>query len=853
MDGSAPPGPEAPHQFDPRAQASGEPPASAGAAALEGRRKGLTEPQREAGLHAEGPLLVLAAAGSGKTRVITRRIASLIHRGVPPWSILALTFTNKAAGEMRERVASILLGDHIDASKMHEHRATRGLTVSTFHSLCARLLRRYAAEANIKGLTPEYSIYASADQTAAMKNVLATLGMDTKQWPPRSILATISNAKNELLDADAYAAQANDFYAKKIATIYSAYAAALRTANAIDFEDLLLFTERMLRTNETILSNCRDRWRYLLIDEYQDTNRAQFEIARLLAGDPLATGPNAGPGPGPGPNICVVGDPDQAIYGWRGADITNILDFEQRYPGARTIKLGENFRSTPAILGAADRLIKHNEQRKDKPLFTTRPGGTPLEVTITSDERKEAALVADWLGAARASAEKASQPGGAWKDCAVFYRTNALSRVLEEEFRAAGVPYIMARGTAFYEREEVRNALAYMRVVANQADTVSLLRIVNTPARGLSKATVDALRARANSEGEPLFEIMRRGRESALQPRTLKALDRFIETVDGWTGSGSFMGAGISGSLADLVDRVIRESGLQALYEKRASGSESDSDAERLENLDQLVTSAREFENEYDPTRDPALPGGDEDPFAEDVPPLLELLRAWLESVALVADADKVDPESGAVTLMTLHASKGLEFANVAVVGLEEGVLPHFRGNESEAMLEEERRLAFVGITRAMQRLHLTSAKYRQVRGVTERTIPSRFLEEIGRDDVRFSDQSDDYDTYRDDGYRDDTDQRSPAERSGRGTTITRGWTPGRPLGAPAPIASGGGNAAADSAREAFPPGCRVRHPQFGEGTIESIQAGQLVRAKVKFRTGTKTLVLEYARLRRID
>ena len=774
----------------------------------------LTDPQREAVLHTEGPLLILAAAGSGKTRVITRRIAHLIDMGVPAWSICALTFTNKAAGEMRERVDTLLRGSDAE-------RRLRGLTAMTFHALSARLLRRYADIAQIPGLKPDFTIYDSSDQSAAVKKVIADLNLSTKNWPPASVKAAISRAKNELQDATAFSASATDFAAKQVARIFTGYEQTLRRANAIDFDDLLLLTARMLRDNAEVRQSCRDRWQYFMIDEYQDTNHAQFLIASLLAGD---KGTSDG-----GPNICVVGDPDQAIYSWRGADISNILEFEERYPGARVIALGENFRSTEPILEAADKLIKKNKARKDKPLFTKRPGGTKPQVILCRDERHEAELVADFF----AHQHEDAVP---WRDMAVFYRTNALSRVIEDALRAATIPYTIARGTAFYEREEVKNAIAYLRVVANPLDDISLARVINTPARGIGKTSLNLIAGEAAARRLPVFEVMRSvSQVQGLSARAIASVQKFTEMIDQWTGTGSFLGASVPTSLHELVERVNRESGLERHYDARAATSGLASDGERLDNLAELVSSAKAFEDEFDVTADPAADLDDLPDFSIDEPdaagppppPLLAMLRAYLESIALVADADAVDPEQGAVTLMTLHAAKGLEFPAVAIIGLEQGMLPHSRAAESQSDMEEERRLAFVGITRAMRQLIMTSARYRTIRGITERMIPSQFIDELGAGTVIISDQAGgDFDA------RDDWDDRSaPASFSA-------------PISKPRP-----GSAAA-----ALPVGCLVRHPQFGLGEVLSVQSGANARAQVRFKqVGVKTLILEYARLTRVE
>ncbi len=771
--------------------------------------EGLTDAQREAVLATEGPVLILAAAGSGKTRVITRRIAYLLSLGVPPWQILALTFTNKAAGEMRERVG-VLLGPDAGA---------RGLTVTTFHALCARLLRRYAPLMEGRpgwAIRHDYTIYDADDQQALMKRVIGEMNLTSANWPPRSVLASISHAKNELKDALAFEAGAGDFYSRSLAKIYQAYERALRGANAVDFDDLLMLTVRLLQESDEARDEVQGRWKYLMIDEYQDTNHAQFLLSSLLV---------TGAGQPGGANVCVVGDPDQSIYGWRGADIANILDFEEQYPGARVVTLGQNFRSTAPILATADALIRRNKRRKHKDLFTTRPGGEKPEVVLCRDEHHEARLVVDWLKARR----EAGTPEASWKDMAVFYRNNALSRVIEDELRGAGVPYVIARGTAFYQREEVKDALSYLRVVANPADEVSLSRIINKPARKIGKASLARVEHAAAERGITLFEALGdAGALTDIGPGGAGAMRRFVEMVDGWTGGGSFLGAEVSASLAALVERVLNESGLRAHYKAAAVKSESDED--KLANLDELVSSAREFEESYDPESDPALAvsPGEQTP----TPPLLAMLRAYLESVSLVADADKVDPASGAVTLMTLHAAKGLEFHAVAIVGLEENLLPSSRALEGDPDAEEERRLCFVGITRAMSRLLITASRYRTLRGLRERTIPSRFLTELPAEQIALSDQSETMEDFDDTPSFDGPVVKASRPHAG-------GERP--PRGGGLPTAPGYG----------FSVGSRVRHPQFGEGEVKVIQGvGVNLRATIAFRdAGTKTLVLQYARL----
>jgi len=813
--------------------------------------EGLTPPQQEAVLHSNGPLLVLAGPGSGKTRVITRRIAHLVGIGVRPWQILAVTFTNKAAAEMRHRVAAVV-GDEF---------AARGLTVATFHSLCVRLLRRYGDLADQHGchvVKAGFSVYDADDQAALVKKAIEELRLATSNFPPRTVHSVISSAKNDLLDAAKFTEVAADFYQRTVAKVYEVYQRKLREANAVDFDDLLMLTAKMLRESEPVRSEIRRRYRYLMVDEYQDTNKAQFVIASLIAGeDPGLEAAEQGARV---PNMCVVGDPDQSIYGWRGADISNILDFEKAFPTAKVIALGENFRSLAPILSTADRLIQHNRKRKHKPLIATRKiavdaEATPVvEVSTVRDEHHEAALVLDWLRARRES-------GLSYSDMAVFYRNNALSRVMEDSLRRAGVPYLLVRGTAFFDREEVKHALAYMRVVANPADGVSLARIVNTPARGISDTTWDKVEQAASQHRMTAMDAMRRPQfYPTLTKRAIESVGKFVAMIDEWSGvhPQEFLGGGgeeqteepaAVGALAQLVERVVRESGLEQMY----SGED-----DRRENLSELVSSAREFEEAFrsgaidsDATPPPDFldddtdplgglepdglmpPTDDAAPLAGTGPTLIDLLRGYLERVALVADTDAIDPATGAVTLMTLHAAKGLEYKAVCMIGLEEGLLPHSRSAENEAALEEERRLCFVGITRAMDRLLMTSATYRTIRGVPERQITSRFIEELRGEGVTFTDRGDpmgfDEDDHRDDEFAD----------------FVRG---GRKAG------HGKAERSDDDAGEeggAFSIGMNVRHPQFGVGRVEAVTRGIDAKVKVKFSVGVKTLVLQYARLER--
>ena len=741
----------------------------------------LTDPQRQAVTHVDGPMLVLAGPGSGKTRVITRRVAHLVTRvGIPPWQILAITFTNKAAGEMHQRCADLLT-----------ERQARALTVCTFHSLCARVLRQYADRL---GLPPGYSIYDTTDQKRAIKQALNDLEINTKNFPPGGMLSSISNAKNELVDADAYEKLARDFYSRTVAKVYTKYTEILTRNHAMDFDDLLLKVVQLLREHPDVLKELQDKYQYVMIDEYQDTNHAQFMIANALANRHK--------------NLCATGDPDQSIYGWRGANIKNILDFEAHYPNANVVRLEQNYRSTKCILALADGLIKNNSRRKHKELWTDNDQGDPVQVVTCNDERHEAQWVVDALRT------RHDEKDTAWGHMAVFYRINSLSRVMEDALRDAGIPYQIARGTAFYERQEIKNAVAYLRCVVNPADEVSLLRIINTPTRGISDKTVKAMQAYALANNVPIDTLLGDPLKlTAINSRAQNAVAKFGKLLDTWRNAAGFGNDEptivddpiASTTLRGFVEDVLRQSGL----EDACRNDKSDPDHERLANLGELVTSAQQFEQDFE--LEIELDGG------EHTPSLSEKLLAFLERISLVSDVDAVDPDQGAVTLMTLHAAKGLEYPVVAMIGVEDGLLPHDRANADEQELEEERRLCFVGVTRAMQHLYLTHARYRTVFGQSNATIPSRFFHEMPKDCVEEIDAT-----------QDDTDQLADGlmQRSLAG-------------------------------REAalYPPGTLVRHPQFGLGRVIDIHpTGTHTRARIGFNTaGTKTLILQYARLERVD
>ena len=752
---------------------------------------GLTAPQRTAVTHIEGPLLVLAGPGSGKTRVITHRVAYMVMEvGIPADQILAITFTNKAAAEMRHRVASLI-----------PDALARRVTASTFHSFCSRLLRRYGDRL---GLAPGYSIYDTADQTRAVKRAMEELELSTTNFQPSAVLSSISQAKNALQDADAATANASDYYTRQVIRIYHQYTKVLDRNQALDFDDLLLKSVQLMQRDDAVLQALRQRFQYVLVDEYQDTNHAQFVMAHGLAGGHR--------------NLCVTGDPDQSIYSWRGADIRNILEFEQQYPDAQVVRLEQNYRSTGHILAAADTLIQNNTRRKHKTLWTENEVGAPVEVITCTSEVDEASAIVQAFQALH------DHEGLDWSDFAIFYRTNALSRVMEEILLRAGVPYQIARGTAFYDRKEIKDAVAYLRVITNPHDEVNLLRIINTPARGISAATVRALAAASALKNQPLAEICRKADcVPGLSARAVKAVTAFDRLVHDWRcacglESASTLGTDTQTSLSEVVESVVRSSGLEAYYRD----DKKDPEQERRANLGELISAAHQFE------RDTAVREDDGDDL--DGPHLHstgELLHGFLEQISLVSDVDAIDSAQGSVTLMTLHAAKGLEFPAVAIIGVEEGLLPHQQSQANARQLEEERRLCFVGMTRARRVLIMTHTQLRTVFGQTQPAISSRFLNELPEDhlaqrhSLASSSTPDSFDEAAEDhDWMDDLDQRNDAEK-------------------------GAGQ---------FPPGTMVRHPKFGVGRVETVAAsGQHARARIIFdRAGTKTLVLQYAHLERV-
>jgi DNA helicase-2/ATP-dependent DNA helicase PcrA len=621
----------------------------------------LTSSQREAVFHVEGPLLVLAGPGSGKTRVITYRIAALIDSGIPPHNICAITFTNKAAEEMRQRVVTL--------------DTAAGAHISTFHSLCVRILRRYADRA---GIGPNFTVYDDSDQSRCIKQAVKDCELDTTNFPPARMLEAISALKNNLIDVDTFKTEAEDFFSKTLAKIYDRYQIILGKRNALDFDDLLLKAAFLLQNCPDVCRELGNRFKFLLIDEYQDTNHAQYRIAKALVSAHS--------------NICATGDPDQSIYRWRGADIRNILAFENDWPDATVVKLEENFRSTPNILEAADKLISFNQKRKQKTLIPTKSHGKDIAVSAFEDETEEAQAIARQV-------KELTEQGASLNDIAVFYRINAMSRVLEEAFIKNKIPYQVVRGVEFYGRKEIRDLLAYLKILVNPDDEIALLRIINTPPRGIGKTTIDRLRAYAASHNISFFDGLKEVKHIDSLSNAPKAkITTFVNMIEDFKKD-------IGGEVAPLAERVFLESGLAESLK-----SEDAKEKGALENVNELINAAHIYDQQ-----------------AEE-PSLLD----YLQQIVLFSDVDTYDESRGSVALMTLHCAKGLEFENVFIVGLEDGLLPHERSAGDEDETEEERRLLFVGITRAKAQLYISCARYRTVRGQMLRTIPSPFIYELG-------------------------------------------------------------------------------------------------------------------------
>ncbi|MFC9909006.1 DNA helicase PcrA [Streptomyces sp. NPDC127197] len=759
-------------------------PAMDAAALLEG----LNDNQRAAVVHSGSPLLIVAGAGSGKTRVLTHRIAHLLaERGVHPGQILAITFTNKAAGEMKERVEQ-LVGPRANA-----------MWVMTFHSACVRILRR---ESKKLGFTSSFSIYDAADSKRLMALVCRDLDLDPKRYPPKSFSAKISNLKNELIDEEDFAAQATDGFEKTLAQAYALYQSRLREANALDFDDLIMTTVNLLRAFPDVAEHYRRRFRHVLVDEYQDTNHAQYALVRELVG----TGEHdedVPPGEGnlPPAELCVVGDADQSIYAFRGATIRNILQFEEDYPDATTILLEQNYRSTQTILSAANAVIERNESRRPKNLWTNAGAGARITGYVADTEHDEAQFVADEIDRLTDAGE--AKAG----DVAVFYRTNAQSRVFEEIFIRVGLPYKVVGGVRFYERKEVRDVLAYLRVLANPEDSVPLRRILNVPKRGIgdrAEAMIDALSQREKiSFPQALKRVDEAYGMAARSTNAVKRFNTLMEDLRTIVESGA--------GPATILEAVLERTG----YLAELQASTDPQDETRIENLQELAAVALEFEQERSE--------GEQGTLAD-----------FLEQVALVADSDQIPDEEegdGVITLMTLHTAKGLEFPVVFLTGMEDGVFPHMRALGQTKELEEERRLAYVGITRARERLYLTRSAMRSAWGQPSYNPPSRFLEEIPAAHVDW-------------------------KRTG-GSLAPAGPVSGvaASLSSSRSRSSASGASGFATRRTAEKPvvslavGDRVTHDQFGLGTVVAVKGtGANAEATIDFGdTKPKRLLLRYA------
>ena len=732
--------------------------------------EGLNPQQSEAVTHSGGPLLVVAGAGSGKTRVLTRRIAYLMsRRNVAPYQILAITFTNKAAGEMKERVAD-LVGP-----------IAKSMWVSTFHSACVRILRQ---EATRLGYSNSFSIYDSADSQRLITIVAKELNLDPKRYPARQFQSMISNAKNELLGPQDYLNAASNQFEQVVADVYAVYQQRLIRANAMDFDDLILKTVEVLQRYPEAKARFRSRFSHVLVDEYQDTNHAQYILVKELVGTELEGLPPA--------ELCVVGDADQSIYGFRGATIRNILQFELDYPNARTVLLEQNYRSTQNILNAANAVITKNESRKEKNLWSDAGSGSPLTGYVAESEHDEANFIADEIRSLQR--EGVSTPG----DTAIFYRTNAQSRVFEEVFMRNALPYKVVGGLRFYERREVKDLLAYLRVLANVEDEISLRRIINVPKRGIGDTSLDYVNEFARNNNISFWQGLLRCSEIGSVPtRAAQAINEFTSMV---SALAVLVEAKTKPSV--IVEAALEQSGLL----KELADSTDPQDEVRVENLKELVAVSMEYE---------------ERPFEELGEDEEISLAGFLEKVSLVADADEIpegEDHGGVVTMMTLHTAKGLEFPTVFLTGMEDGIFPHSRTLGEKDEIEEERRLAYVGLTRARQRLYISRAEYRSTWGAPNYNPPSRFLDEIPEEVIEWRNQG----------------------RSSSPSLVTRS----RVATTPPPRATGKKSVAMELAV-----GERVSHDTFGLGTVVAVAgAGDKAEATINFgQYGEKRLLLRYA------
>lgn len=736
---------------------------------------GLNPQQAEAVINTEGPMLIMAGAGSGKTKVLTCRVANLLQKGVRPYRILAITFTNKAAAEMRERVNNM------------SGPAAKDVWLFTFHAFCARFLRMEIDK--LPGYGGNFAIYDTADSQNLIKQILKEMNLDDKRFQPSGILSRISNAKNALQDAAAFARQAGDFYEQKVADIYSRYEQKLQLNNALDFDDLLMLSIKLLQENKEVREKYQDRFDYLLVDEYQDTNHAQYLLTKFLAAKHR--------------NICVVGDADQSIYGWRGADIQNILDFEKDYPDAKVIKLEQNYRSTQIILDAANAVIENNTGRKPKNLWTENKSGADIIYFQAVDERDEARFVIEQLQNLQRTENKKLG------DMAILYRTNTQSRIFEEMLIKSGISYNMVGGLKFYERKEIKDIIAYLRVIFNPADSLSLLRIINVPKRGIGDASLAKIQAYAAANNVSLFEAV----SNAVAIDGLSS--RFVSKLDDLAGIiFELMNLASEAPVEDLIDRVLRDTGyLEELENERTPQAQS-----RIDNLHELISVAQEFAKSEEENN----------------------LENFLAHVALVSDIDDTELGEDAITLMTLHSSKGLEFPVVFLVGMEEGLFPHARTLMDETEIEEERRLCYVGITRAKEKLFLSSTKMRTIYGNTVTYPPSRFLQEIPARLVKTIKRQERFSAL--ENFKQVSEKYSARPQKPASTFNPHSFMPQKPA------------AAAGGTGTRFNTGDRVSHSKWGEGMVVSVKDspdGQEV--KVAFAgAGVRSLLTKYAVLKKL-
>lgn len=759
----------------------------------------LNEPQREAVYHTDGPLLILAGAGSGKTRVLTHRIAYLIgERGVNPWNILAITFTNKAAEEMRQRVDNLV------------GFGAESVWVSTFHSACVRILRRFIDRL---GYENHFTIYDTDDQKTLIKEVCRKVDVDTKVFKERSLLSAISSAKNEMILPDEFELNAGGDFAKmKIAKVYREYETQMRANNALDFDDLLVKTVQLLQTQPDVLESYQERFRYIMVDEYQDTNTVQFQLVSLLAGKYK--------------NLCVVGDDDQSIYKFRGANIRNILDFEHEFPDAKVIKLEQNYRSTGNILNAANSVIANNRGRKEKSLWTENGEGELIRLRQFDTAFDEADFIGEDI-------KSAVRQGGSYNDSAVLYRTNAQSRLLEEKFIAMNIPYKIVGGVNFYARREIKDLLAYLKTIDNGRDDVAVRRIINVPKRGIGLTTINRIQESATERGIGFYEALLAPELIAGVGRSATKLDSFAALIEYFKTLAEEM------NITDLLQEVIEKTG----YIESLENEDKEEAKTRKENIDELISKAATYEESCQ----------DKDEKAT--------LSGFLEEVALVADIDSLDEDQEYVVLMTLHSAKGLEFPRVYLAGMEDGLFPGYMsinaGDREE--LEEERRLCYVGITRAEQELTLTSARRRMVHGETQYNPMSRFVKEIPRElldtgnkkftqETEMPAQQNTYararEAFRAQAFAGALGGMTPAKNQGVGKPLTGSQ-------ALASLQKGSQLAAGGNGPLGYEVGDRVRHVKFGEGTVTDIkEGGRDHEVTIEFDSvGTRKMFAKFAKL----